>query len=189
MSTTKPHNFWIRGEGTRGSEWHWLAVDGDDVAKYSGVLWRQVKKDKAIASSRVDLCNGVTEDALKIIISSIPSKDDDGDLPALSINDRDPEHGFEELLSLAIACWKYDCAIPPACKKFARDFQKNWAVWYGHEFFEGTVGAEAGRAINWMFMALVFEWDRIFRNTSRYVVGKYKANDNNIDLPQDFRGQ
>ncbi|KUJ23151.1 uncharacterized protein LY89DRAFT_663614 [Mollisia scopiformis] len=187
MSSPRPHDFWIQREGARNGEWHWLAADANDVAEYSGSLWRQVKRDQITASSRVELHDGVTEDALKIIISSIPSKDDDGDLPALSISDRDPESGFEELLSLAIACWKYDCAIPPTCKKFAKDFHRNWTVWYGHDFFEGASGVDVAKAINWMFIALVFEWDRIFRNTSRYVVVRYKPNDNNNNLPQDFQ--
>lgn len=118
------------------------------MAKYSGSLGRQVKEDRLAASSEVQLCEGVSEDALKIIISSIPSKDDDGDLPALCINDIDPEFGFDQLLSLAIGCWKYDCAIPPACKKFANDFYANWTVWYGYEFYEGASGAQIKKAIN-----------------------------------------
>lgn len=188
MSSPRPHNFWIRGKGSRNDIWNWIAVNANDVAKYSGSLGRQVIKDRQIASSEVELCDGVTEDAMKIIISSIPSEDDDGDLPALSINDRDPEVGFDELLSLAIGCWKYDCAIPPACEKFAKDFHKNWTTLNGHDFCEGASGVEASKAINWMFIALVFEWERIFRNVSRFVVVKYRIAETNTNLPRDFQG-
>jgi hypothetical protein len=185
-SRSQPHNFWIRSQGV---DWNWPAFNGNDVEKYSGCLARQVKEDRQTASSRVQLCEGVSADALKIIISAIPSKDDDGDLPALCINDRDPEFGFDELLSLAIGCWKYDCAIPPACKKFAKDFHGNWIIWYGHDFYEGAAGREISKAINWMFIALVFEWDRIFKNTSRVVVSTYGTKDDNSNLPRDFQGQ
>lgn len=185
MSNTRPHDFWIQGQGV---EWHWLALNGNDVANYSGCLGRQVTEDRLVASSRVQLCQGVSEDAMKTIISSIPSQDDDGDLPVLCINDLDPESGFNELLSLAIGCWQYDCAIPPACKKFAKDFHSNWTLWYGHEFYEGASVMATSKAINWMFIALVFGWEKIFTNTSRIVVVKYKARDDNPNLPQDFQG-
>ncbi|KAE8453526.1 hypothetical protein EG329_010387 [Mollisiaceae sp. DMI_Dod_QoI] len=187
MGSPRPHNFWIRREGSRNERWNWLVVDANDVAKYSGRLGRQVKDDEQIASSQVELCDGVTEDAMKIIISSIPSEDDDGDLPALSINDRDPEAGFGELLSLAIGCWKYDCAIPLACEKFAKDFYQNWTTEYKHDFYEGASGIDVSKAINWMFIALVFKWERIFRNASRFVVEKYSMNENNLNLPLDFQ--
>jgi hypothetical protein len=156
------------------------------VAKYSGRLGRQVKEDKHSGSSQVELCDGVTEDALKVIISSIPSKEDEGDLPVLCINKRDPEFGFDQLLSLAIACWKFDCAIPPVCEKFAQDFRANWTGSYGHDVAKEA--SSVSKAINWMFIALVFEWDRIFRTASRFVVVKYKSDENNTNLPQDFQG-
>lgn len=179
------HNFWIVTEGTR--KWEWLAVNANDVAKYSGHLGQLVKDDGFSGSSQVELCDGVTEDALKVIISAIPSEEDEGDLPVLCINRRNPEFGFDQLLSLAIACWKLDCAIPPVCEKFAQDFYKNWKRAYKDDFAK-----EASRvswAINWMFTALVFEWDEIFRNASRFVMVKYKNDENNTNLPQDFQGQ
>lgn len=181
----RTHEFRIRSQGV---DWNWLAYNGNDVAKYSGSLGRQVKEDKQIASSTVQLCEGVSEDALKIIVSSIPSKYGNEDLPVLHVNERDLERGFDELLSLAIACWKYDCAIPSACKKFADDFYGTWMLWNGHDFYKGGAGRQNTKAINWMFIAHVFGWDEIFAETSQVVVSKYNTTDDNPNLPRDFQG-
>lgn len=186
MNIPRPHNFWIRVDGI---EWHWLAINGNEVANYSRYLGRQVLEDRVAASSRVQLCDGVSEDAMKIIISAIPSNNDHDDLPVLYTNDLDPEHGFNELLSLAIGCWKYETAIPAVCQTFVNEFHTNWTVWCGHNFYEGRSDAPVNKAVNWMFVALVFHWEEIFRNTSRFVVSKSKEKDDNPDLPKDFRGQ
>lgn len=185
MSSPRPHNFCIRREGTR-QKWEWLAVNANDVAKYSGSLGRQVRADEISGSSQVELCNGVTEDALKVIISSIPSKEDDGDLPILSVNRDNPEFSFDQLLSLAIACWKFDCAIPPVCDKFAQDFHVYWTGKYNHDFAKEA--SSISKAVNWMFIALVFGWGGIFGSASRFVVVKYKSDENNTNLPDDFQG-
>lgn len=192
MSSPRPHDFWLRKEGSRNEKWHWRVLNASEVARYSVKLGLQVRDDRLGASSQVELCDGVSEDAMKIIISAMPSKDDDDDdLPALRIDDRDPQCGFNELLSLAISCWKFDCAIPPVCEKFAKDFVKNWSLWYGPDFFQQVSGPEIGKPINWMFIALVFEWEKIFTNASRHVFVRYDINrffDENTDLPEDFRG-
>jgi len=175
--------------------WHWFVDDPDTVGRYSRKLGALVRKDRTGLSprprSRVNPSDGVTEGALRSIISSIPGSSDDQP-PVLTTNDAD--YGFPQLLDLAIGCWEYDCSINEKFRNFAKEVREKWQTDRADEFSQSTSIIPHRRPIDWMFVALVFEWQDIFQTKSARVVMKFDPGDwMDLDkyknLPNDFRGR
>ena len=176
--------------------WHWF-VDIDDpdvVAHHSRKLGALILKDRTSSSprprSRVSPSDGVTEAALKSIISSIPGSSDN-ERPVLTINDS--EYGFSLLLDLAIGCWEYECSLNEEFRKFAKEVRDKWQTSRPEEFKEGTSRIPRQRHIDWMFVALVFEWQDIFQAKSARVIVRFDHRsgmdlERYRSLPKDFRG-
>jgi hypothetical protein len=192
---TSRHDIRIYQGITVNTLWHWFVDDPDVVGRYSRKLGALVHKDRTGLSprprSRVNPSGGVTEGALRSIISSIPGSSEDQP-PVLTTND--PEHGFTQLLDLAIGCWEYDCSINEKFRNFAKEVREKWQMHCAEEFSQRTSRIPHQRSIDWMFVALVFEWQDIFQTKSARVVIKFDPRDR-MDLekykylPDDFRGR
>jgi len=180
---------------TANAVWHWTVDDPDAVGRFSRKLGVLVAKDRTGSSprprSRVSPSDKVTEEALKSIISSIPGSSDDVS-PVLSTSSHD--YGFSQLFELAIGCWEYECALNENFRKFAKEVRQKWQNLCPEEFREGPSIIPRQRPIDWMFVALVFEWQDIFLAKSMRVVVKFDPrNGMNHEsyklLPEDFRGR
>jgi hypothetical protein len=177
--------------------WHWHIKEPGCVAEYSQKLGALVKNDRSSRSSRsrVSTSGGVTESALRAIIGVIPGSpadDRDDDRPILTADETN-DHGFAQLLELAIACWEYDCSIHEEFRDFARKVHKKWKARHPAEFRKGTSTLKHQNPLDWMFISLVFEWHEVFTAMSVRVIIKYDPRgfpvEDNKKLPEDFRGE
>ncbi|KAH7324046.1 hypothetical protein BKA65DRAFT_568084 [Rhexocercosporidium sp. MPI-PUGE-AT-0058] len=185
------HEIQLHHDITKDGKWRWF-VHTSNVHDYSRRLGSQILNDRLGLSqssrSRIVPSGGVTESALRIIISTIPGESDDK-VPVLTIDSRD--HGFRQLLDLAIACWEYECPINDQFRDFARVVQRKWTACNTAEFSKGAARPERKKPIDWMFIALVFDWQDIFQSMSVRVIIKYDPKgfpvEDNLNLPYDFR--
>ncbi|KAH8748807.1 hypothetical protein F5882DRAFT_445958 [Hyaloscypha sp. PMI_1271] len=98
------------------------------------------------------------------------------------------EYGFSRLLDLAIACWQHNCFIRNDFQVFADDDQGC----YGEPEIRLDPTAQQ-QSVDWMFIALVFDFPSIFQKKSVNVIMKYDPKGNSMDLeryhnlPDDFR--
>ncbi|KAG4426060.1 hypothetical protein IFR04_000767 [Cadophora malorum] len=110
-------------------------------------------------------------------------------VPGLAVDSRD--HGFQQLFDLAIACWEYECPINDQFRNFAIAVQKKWTACYTDELSKGAARFERKKPIDWMFIALVFNWQDIFQSMSVRVIIKYDPKgfpvEDNVNLPFEFR--
>lgn len=102
------------------------------------------------------------------------------------------DHGFAQLLELAIACWEYDCSIHAEFRAFANKVLKKWKEEEPAEFGRGTPKLPYQSPLDWMFISVVFEWHDIFivmfvRAIIKYGPKGYRVQ--NKLLPEDFRGK
>ncbi|KAL5315885.1 hypothetical protein ACEPPN_016759 [Leptodophora sp. 'Broadleaf-Isolate-01'] len=188
------HEIQLHHDITKDVKWRWF-VHTSNVHDYSRKLGSQILNDRLGLSqssrSRIFPSGGVTESALRTIISTIPGESEDK-VPELTINSRD--HGFTQLLDLAIACWEYECPINEQFRDFAREVQKKWTACNTAEFSKGGARFERKKPIDWMFIALVFDWQDVFQSMSVRVIIKYDpkgfpVEDNNPDLVDQTRQQ
>jgi hypothetical protein len=188
------HEIRIYQKNTVNALWHWFVDDPGAVDRHSRKLGALVHKDRTGSSprprSRVNPSDGVTDGALRSIISSIPGSSDD-EAPILATNDS--EYGFHQLLELAIGCWEYECSLNENFRKFAKEVREKWQTRWSEEFEEGPSKIPRQRHIDWMFIALVFEWQDIFQSKSAGVIVKFDPRmgmglERYQGLPEDFRG-
>jgi hypothetical protein len=185
----------------KDATWRWSISDPSAVAEYSRRLGAQVKKDRSdprnSPSSWVRPSSRVTESALRAIIGVIPSSpsENDDDRTIFIVDDAD-DHGFVQLLELAIACWEYDCSIHEEFRAFAKKVKEKWKTNHPAEFLQGTSTPPALKhknPLDWMFISLVFEWHDVFTAMSVRVIIKYDPRgfpvQDNKQLPEDFRGE
>ena len=176
--------------------WCWMVKNHSSVAEYSQKLGALVTKDRSpphsSPRSRVNPSGGVTESALKTIIGVIPRLpgESDDNRPKLTVDGVD-DHGFAQLLELAIACWEYDCSIHEEFRDFAKKVHKKWGENHPAEFSRGASTLPHKNPLDWMFISLVFEWSDIFTTMSVRVIIKYYTRgfqvEDNKQLPEDFR--
>lgn len=187
------HEVQLYHDLTKDVKWRWF-VNASNVHDYSRKVGSQILNDRLglsqSSTSRIVPSKGVTERALRTIISTIPGESDDK-VPDLVVDSRD--HGFEQLLDLAIACWEYECPINDQFRDFAIAVQKKWTACNTAEFSKGAARFERKKPIDWMFIALVFDWRDIFQSMSVRVIIKYDPKgfpvEDNVDLPFEFRGK
>lgn len=187
------HEIQLHHDITKDVKWRWF-VHTSNVHDYSRKLGSQILNDRLGLSqssrSRIFPSGGVTESALRTIISTIPGESEDK-VPELTINSRD--HGFTQLLDLAIACWEYECPINEQFRDFAREVQKKWTACNTAEFSKGGARFERKKPIDWMFIALVFDWQDVFQSMSVRVIIKYDPKgfpvEDNVNLPYEFRSR
>jgi hypothetical protein len=78
-------------------------------------------------------------------------------------------------------------------RKFAKEVREKWQTFCPEEFQEESSKISRQSPIDWMFVALVFEWQEIFQAKSALVVVRFDPR-NGMDLdrykslPKDFRG-
>jgi hypothetical protein len=131
---------------------------------------------------------------LRAIIGVIPGSpgESDDDRPVFTVDERD-DHGFAQLLELAIACWEYRCSIHEEFREFAKSVKKKWNKHHPAEFQKGTSTLKHKNPLDWMFISLVFEWYEVFTAMSTRVIIKYDPRGfpvkDNKQLPEDFRGE
>lgn len=174
--------------------WTWSVDDPDAVGRYSRKLGDLVAKDRTGLSprprSQVSPSDKVTEAALRSIIYSIPGKTDDP--PPVLVTDG-PDYGFSQLLELAIGCWEYECALNEKFRNFAKEVREKWQILCPDEFEEGPSKISRKSPIDWMFVALVFEWQDIFEAKSAHVIVRFDPQSGMEhvrynSLPEDFKG-
>ncbi|KAK0123922.1 hypothetical protein ONS95_008912 [Cadophora gregata] len=185
------HEIQLYHDLAKDVKWRWF-VHTSNIHDYSRKLGSHILNDRLGVSqssrSRIVPGGGVTESALRLIISTIPGDSEDK-TPELAIDNRD--QGFTQLLELAIACWEYECPINEQFLEFARVVQKKWTACNTAEFSKGAARLERKKPIDWMFIALVFNWHDIFQSMSVRVIIKYDPKgfpvEDNVNLPSDFR--
>jgi hypothetical protein len=182
----------------KDATWRWIVKNHASVAEYSQRLGNLVEKDRShpphSPRSRVSASGGVTETALRAIISVIPSSPSESsdDRPVLAVDDTD-DHGFAQLLELAIACWEYGCSIHKEFQDFAKRVLRKWKRYHPAEFRRETPTLQHQNPLDWMFISLVFEWDEVFPVMFVRAIIKYDRRgfpvQDNKQLPEDFRGE
>lgn len=178
--------------------WRWIVNDPSSVAEYSQRLGALVDKDRShpphSQRSRVSPRGGVTQSALRSIIGVIPGSpgERNDERPIFTVDEAD-DHGFAQLLELAITCWEYDCSIHKEFRDFAKRVQRKWKECHPAEFRKGPSTLQHKNPLDWMFISLVFEWYELFTAMSVRVIIKYDPRgfrmEDNIQLPEDFRGE
>lgn len=95
---------------------------------------------------------------------------------------------FEDLLHLAIACWSLECSTGPI--ENLGDISKS-DLWRPRPQVLRGNNRQDYRYVGWVFVALVFGWDDVFREASREVaMGGRRAIEYDGDyLPHDLRGK
>jgi hypothetical protein len=187
---------WLDLDGSNAT-WRWIIKDHLSVAEYSQRLGALVKQDRTqplnSRRSRVSAEGGVTEAALRSIIGIIPGWGGNaGDIPPVLTADGTDDHGFAQLLELAIACWEYDCVIHQKFMDFAENVLRTWNGRYPGEFNRRTLTLHKN-PLDWMFISLVFEWNEVFPAMFVRAIIKYDPKgvpvSINEQLPNDFRGE
>jgi hypothetical protein len=186
----------------RDATWRWIVDDHASVAEYSQRLGALVEKDRShpphSPRTRVTAGGGVTETALRAIIGVIPGSPSESgdDRPVLTVDETD-DHGFAQLLELAITCWEYGCSIHKEFQDFGKRVLRKWKRHHPAEFRRGTSTLPHHlphqNPLDWMFISLVFEWDEVFPVMFVRAIIKYDPRgfpvQNNKQLPEDFRGE
>ncbi|KAH7388961.1 hypothetical protein BKA64DRAFT_126212 [Cadophora sp. MPI-SDFR-AT-0126] len=191
ISKSFRHEVQIYHDLTKDVKWRWY-VNTSNIHDYSRKKGSQILNDRLGLSqssrTRIVPSGGVTECALRSIISIIPGESYDK-VPELAVESRD--HGFTQLLDLAIACWEYECPIVEKFGDFAIAVQKKWTACNTADFSKGAARFERKKPIDWMIIALVFNWQDIFQSMSVRVIIKYDPKgfpvEDNVNLPFDFR--
>ncbi|KAH8676399.1 hypothetical protein BGZ60DRAFT_257863 [Tricladium varicosporioides] len=173
------HEIWIR-RGAR-QPWRWRVKDIADISKHSR---------KLVGGKDVEPDDEVSYDALRTIICAIPadlSFRGLGESPYLSTNGLD--RGFGQLVDLAIACWNYECSIDENFWNFANQVREEWTT-DRVELKPGNINRQQ-QSIEWMFLAVVFQWEDVFETMSEHVIMRYrqgkKPTTKKRALPKDFR--
>lgn len=156
--------------------WWERTLENDlEIRRYSEQLGQSLSKQ---AFTRLD-CNDEDEaEALATIIQEIPGTG--RKVPELSTKPSD--YGFSRLLHLSASLVKYKCSIPPSFHQHAKKV-------YDKILRSQTIPQVS--PLHWMFIALVFGWERLFEVLSVAVLIKYDASRTNEELtflPEDFQG-
>jgi len=162
--------------------WVWIIDDVRSIRKYSRRLAENLGEDGA---SRVE-CNDEWEaEALATIIQRIPGK---GHRRPSRLATNNPDHGFSNLLYLAAALWKFNCSLP---RSFDEHAQIVFGIYHPEILGISQAAIWPQASVHWMFIALVFGWEAVFRNMSVDVVVRNDPLRDDQELralPKDFRG-
>jgi len=173
-------------------KWSWVVADVEDIRECSIVLYDQVVKDREGSRPKTTTTvipkGGVTKRALKTIISSIPTNSSRKAYETWSDDSDDGDFGFCKLLELAVGCWQYNCCIHPDWETFSADVWVKWWKYFEHYNDDSYDRQMRQIPINWMFIALVFEWEDAFAMMYAPVILNYgkPSQDNVEELPDKF---
>jgi hypothetical protein len=189
QSFNRRHEIEIFDEENPDDEaWCWSVKDSMSIDQYSSILAYEVSKDKNGTppkhKTRIIPENGVSRDALKTIISCIPTHSHD--YPhVLQVERSDHDYGLNKLFELSVACWQYKCYIHSQWEAFASRVKVKWTKVFQDEGFYTRMHR---RPIDWMFLSIVFEWEGIFDLMYEPVILKYgnPSHDSENGLPAAF---
>lgn len=188
-SNSRWHKIQISNEGnSNDGEWHRNVKEPSTIVNYSRVLAELVDSDRHMSppkgTTSVIPKPGVSKYALKTIISFISRRLDDK--PYVLRNQfLNPNDRLDRLFELAVGCWQYECLINPEWDAFSLEVKNEWSRMFNDD---GLYDRIHRHRIDWMFIAIVFEWDDVFEMMYERVILNYgtTSHDNREELPKNF---